>query len=534
MRSVKTSPRYKADSTNCPSGASGNNGQIQCITDNVDSGRTVSYAYDALYRLTSATTNGSANYVKWGLTWTYDRYGNASAETQTYDSPAHFSVGVDATTNRISGDCYDANGNLLAESAPPCPAPSYVYDAENRLTAYSTSAAYTYDGNNLRVQKSSGGTTTVYIFSGSKVIAEYSGTSAPYPLAREYIYSGGALLAKIESGAATYYHPDHLSNRLVTDSSGNVVAQMGHYPFGEMWYNASSDKLLFTSYERDAESGNDYAMARSYISRLARFSSPDLLAGSIGNPQSLNRYTYAGNDPLNTVDPSGLTPRLYQPPPDLQSWAFEMFIEGSDPNSGLDLNPMTTSGEDPENFDEPGAIFDIFPPGSLPSGIGPNPGPLVGSLKQPKSPFLVFLENMSQDCIDALNQVGLLGIVDAMANSLQIYDVSAIAGQLAQTYLDGLAGANETVGTFFAGMLYNQAQTFVNVPMPGIYVSGGAGRFDGGDNMYWLLHEASHLAYPKGPQLDVSLAGLLHVPYTDGSGGASQSLSNYFNNHCKP
>src|SRR4029077_13942625 len=44
---------YKTDSTNCPSGASGNNGQIQCITDNVDAGRTISYAYDSLYRITS-------------------------------------------------------------------------------------------------------------------------------------------------------------------------------------------------------------------------------------------------------------------------------------------------------------------------------------------------------------------------------------------------------------------------------------------------------------------------------------------------
>src|SRR5882762_9200696 len=146
-----------------------------------------------------------------------------------------------------------------------------VYDAENRVlsaTNGSASGTYTYDGNSLRVQKVSGGTTTIYIFSGTKVIAEYSSTSAPYPLAREYIYSGGALLAKIESGATKYYHPDHLSNRVVTDSSGNAVAQLGHYPFGESWYNASSDKLLFTSYERDSESDNDYATMRFYVNRL--------------------------------------------------------------------------------------------------------------------------------------------------------------------------------------------------------------------------------------------------------------------------
>jgi RHS repeat-associated protein len=296
---------YKTDSTNCPTGASGNNGQIQCITDSVDSGRTAAYSYDSLYRLTSAVTNGSANYVKWGISWTYDRYGNALAETQTYDSPAHFSVSVDATTNRLTGSpyAYDANGNMTNDGNN-----TLVYDAENRLlsaTNGGASGTYTYDGNNLRVQKLSGSTTTVYIFSGSKVIAEYSGTSAPYPLSREYIYSGGALLAKIESGATKYYHQDHLSNRLVTDSNGNTLAQLGHYPFGESWYNASSDKLQFTTYERDSESGNDYAIARSYVNRLARFSSPDPLSGGRSNPQSLNRYAYVTNAPQNYTDPMG-------------------------------------------------------------------------------------------------------------------------------------------------------------------------------------------------------------------------------------
>src|SRR5712692_3953980 len=183
-----------------------------------------------------------------------------------------------------------------------------VYDAENHAVSATnggSSGTYAYDGNGLRVKKVSGGTTTVYIFSGSKVIAEYDNGAAPTAPSREYIYSGAALLAKIDSSGTKYYHQDLLSNRLVTDSSGNTVAQTGHYPFGESWYNASTDKLLFTSYERDAESGNDYAMARSYVNRLARFSSPDPLSGSIGNPQSLNKYAYAVNDAVNLTDPSG-------------------------------------------------------------------------------------------------------------------------------------------------------------------------------------------------------------------------------------
>jgi RHS repeat-associated protein len=106
-----------------------------------------------------------------------------------------------------------------------------------------------------------------------------------------------------------YYHQDHLSNRLVTSSTGAVVEQMGHFPFGDPWYNATNDKLYFTTYERDAESSNDYAKARFYRWLLGRFLSPDPLSGSIGDPQSLDRYTYVEDDPINLSDHSGQCPR---------------------------------------------------------------------------------------------------------------------------------------------------------------------------------------------------------------------------------
>jgi RHS repeat-associated protein len=151
----------------------------------------------------------------------------------------------------------------------------------------------------------------VCVHSGNKVIAEYDNGAAPTAPTREYICSGGALLAKLDSSGDTYYHPDQLSNRLTTDSSGNLVAQMGHYPFGDSWYNSTNDKLQFTSYERDSESGNDYALARSYVNNFGRFSSPDLLSGSTSDPQSLNKFAYVLNDPIDFMDPSGTLPLFY-------------------------------------------------------------------------------------------------------------------------------------------------------------------------------------------------------------------------------
>ena|GEM_PF-2365626 len=65
-------------------------------------------------------------------------------------------------------------------------------------------------------------------------------------------------------------------------------------------------KFRFTSYERGGESSNDYAMFRYHVNCLGRFSSPDPIAGSLADPQSLNRYTYVLDDPANLVDPLGL------------------------------------------------------------------------------------------------------------------------------------------------------------------------------------------------------------------------------------
>jgi RHS repeat-associated protein len=67
----------------------------------------------------------------------------------------------------------------------------------------------------------------------------------------------------------------------------------------------------FTGYERDLETGHSYAIFRFHHEGLARFLTPDPLAGSVANPQSLNRYAYVLNDPMNWVDPLGLCPTDY-------------------------------------------------------------------------------------------------------------------------------------------------------------------------------------------------------------------------------
>ena len=54
--------------------------------------------------------------------------------------------------------------------------------------------------------------------------------------------------------------------------------------------------------------GLDYADQRFYASSYGRFNTPDPYGGSAGpsDPGSWNRYTYAGGDPINKGDPTGL------------------------------------------------------------------------------------------------------------------------------------------------------------------------------------------------------------------------------------
>ncbi len=431
--------------------ATGNNGQIAGVANPSQPGQSVNYTYDALGRLSTALSVGWSGYAQWGLSFSYDRYGNRTDQNQTAGSPPANHVTVTPSTNRINtaGYAYDANGNMTNDGNN-----TLVYDAENRVTGATnggSSGTYTYDGHGLRVKKVSGGASTVYLYSGSQVIAEYG---SPSGIPTEHVLAGGQRLATLggsvvpdgsfEQGltywtdgspvqivtdptgahsgnnylqittstpgytshsrqllpvsfgdtitfggwayrssgttgavrwklaaldsnqnsvtspspspsdvssatwtyqvgtytvpanvafvylyaeiyqptattvarfddgfliaSTRYYHSDQLSVRFTTDSTQYYSAHLGQYPFGEIWYDDgnTTTKGKFTAYERDTESGNDYALARSYVNRLGRFSSQDPIAGSTAAPQTQNGYSYVANDSISSTDPSGM------------------------------------------------------------------------------------------------------------------------------------------------------------------------------------------------------------------------------------
>ncbi|MBF2020137.1 MAG: RHS repeat-associated core domain-containing protein, partial [Hydrococcus sp. C42_A2020_068] len=66
----------------------------------------------------------------------------------------------------------------------------------------------------------------------------------------------------------------------------------------------------YTGYQKDDESGLEFAQARYYNPMHGRFTSVDPLTASatIRNPQTFNRYAYALNSPYKFTDPLGLIP----------------------------------------------------------------------------------------------------------------------------------------------------------------------------------------------------------------------------------
>jgi RHS repeat-associated protein len=115
----------------------------------------------------------------------------------------------------------------------------------------------------------------------------------------------------IPQNETTYYLNNDLgTTQLEIAGAGWPVWQGQFTPFGqELLKQVSSNQYKFTGQERDGESGQDNFTARYYNSAIGRFASPDpsgLSFADLGHPQSLNLFSYVMNNPLTSIDPSGL------------------------------------------------------------------------------------------------------------------------------------------------------------------------------------------------------------------------------------
>ena len=110
------------------------------------------------------------------------------------------------------------------------------------------------------------------------------------------------------AGDIFFYHTDYLGSvRMISDISGAVVWQKRYAPFGgeEEQSGTIENTYQFTGKGWDEDAQLFYFNARWYDSDVGRFISEDPLWGNIFDPQSLNRYRYARNNPFKLKDPYG-------------------------------------------------------------------------------------------------------------------------------------------------------------------------------------------------------------------------------------
>ncbi len=269
------------------------------------------FGYDDQDRLISyLPANSSQSY-------SYDANGNRTGQTiggnsytQTVDPASNrqtASTGPTATTNS-----YDAAGSLTSDGTV-----TYSYSDRGRLasvTKNGTTTSYLYNALGQRVVKSgtnvpSGATRYVYDEAGH-LIGEYDQSGNAL---QETVYLGDTPVVTIKNATPYYIYADQIDTpRVITDTNNLMVWRWDQTdPFGATLPDENPTSLgAFTYNPRfpgqvyDQETGKHYNANRDYDPASGRYVQSDPIGLNGGQ---WSTYAYVAGNPINFVDPNGLT-----------------------------------------------------------------------------------------------------------------------------------------------------------------------------------------------------------------------------------
>jgi RHS repeat-associated protein len=266
---------------------------------------TSTYTYDTDNRLTKAVV-GSTTY-----NYAYDTAGNLCAKATSCASPTFTYNAANELTASPAGSTYtyDANGNETAGYATIAGTSTAItasYNNRNQTSSITPSGSgarsFTYADSNSSNRTASGSTT--FDSSGNNVVRQTASGTSTY-----YIYDAQGNVQGEHIGSTSYYflHNNISSIVAVVGSTGTVSDRYAYDPYGNV--TASSGTVAnpwqFAGGYYDASTGLTKFGNRYYDSTSGHWTQADTLSGNLTNPQSLNRFVYAGDNPVNFVDPSG-------------------------------------------------------------------------------------------------------------------------------------------------------------------------------------------------------------------------------------
>ena len=284
----------------------------------------LSYQYDNLDRLIGVSSLNTSEYS--AKKYEYDKVGNI---TKKNGQRFKYKLGnrLLAAQGEFSNASYDKNGNVISRINQDSNILGYDFDGFGNLVSVKNEdgnvvESYSYDENGRRFKKENFSSKTTYYYYNRYYGEELHEEDSTKNKRRNHYFIEDQRFMTEEDpqGEKKYYFRDHLGSALrLTGSLGQIRGANWYTPFGEkidltsIDTNSSENRLdspyKYTGKELDATDFYYYE-SRYYDPVIGRFISRDTIFPDIYDPQQLNQYAYARNNPVKFNDPDGHVIRL--------------------------------------------------------------------------------------------------------------------------------------------------------------------------------------------------------------------------------